>query len=227
VGQKVHPVGFRLGVTKTWSSTWFAGRNYAELLHEDLELRDYIKRRLYHSGISRIDIERAGRKARIYIHTARPGIVIGRHGAEVEQLRDELVQLTDREIKLDIIEVKTPETDAQLVAENLAMQLERRVSFRRAMKRAMVTAMRLGARGIKIKCGGRLGGAEIARSEEYREGRVPCHTLRADIDYGFARSNTTFGVIGVKVWVFKEEVMPQAKAGDVLMPAARTDMHSG
>jgi len=227
VGQKVHPIGFRLGVTKTWSSKWFADRNYAELLHEDLELRNYIKRRLYHSGISRIDIERAGRKARIYIHTARPGIVIGRHGAEVEQLRDELTRLTDREIKLDVIEVKTPETDAQLVAENLAMQLERRVSFRRAMKRAMVTAMRLGARGIKIKCGGRLGGAEIARKEEYREGRVPCHTLRADIDYGFARANTTFGAIGVKVWVFREEVMPQAKAGDVLVPAAQTDMHSG
>jgi small subunit ribosomal protein S3 len=226
VGQKVHPIGFRLGITKTWSSRWFAGRNYAELLHEDLQLRDYIKRRLYHTGVSKIDIERAGSKARIYIHTARPGIVIGRHGTEVEQLRAELTQLTDRDIKLDIIEVKTPETDAQLVAENLAMQLERRVSFRRAMKRSLLTAIRLGARGIKIKCSGRLGGAEIARKEEYREGRVPCHTLRADIDYGFAKSHTTFGVIGVKVWVFKEEIMPKARAGDVLVPAGSTDMHS-
>jgi len=227
VGQKVHPIGFRLGITKTWSSTWFSDRDYAELLHEDLQLRNYIKRRLYHAGISRIDIERAGKRVRMYIHTARPGIVIGRHGSEVEQLRAELNEFTDRDIKLDIVEVKTPETDAQLIAENLAMQLERRVSFRRAMKRAMVTAMRLGAKGVKIKCSGRLGGAEIARSEEYREGRVPCHTLRADIDYGFARSQTTFGVIGVKVWVFKEEIMPQAKAGEVLMPAASSDMHSG
>jgi len=227
VGQKVHPIGFRLGVTKTWSSTWFADRNYAELLHEDLELRNYIKRRLYHAGISRIDVERAGSKARIYIHTARPGIVIGRHGAEVDQLRADLHELTGRDIKIDIVEVKTPETDAQLVAENLGMQLERRVSFRRAMKRTMVTAMRLGARGVKIRCSGRLGGAEIARVEEYREGRVPCHTLRADIDYGYARAQTTVGVIGVKVWIFKEEVMPQAKAGDVLMPTAHSELHSG
>lgn len=219
MGQKVHPIGFRLGVNKTWSSVWYADRNYAELLHEDIRLREYIKRRLYHAGIAQIDIERAGSKARIYIHTARPGIVIGRHGAEVDVLRAELHTMTGREIKLDIIEVKTPETNAQLVAENLAMQLERRVSFRRAMKRTMTTTMRLGARGIKIRCAGRLGGAEIARFEEYREGRVPCHTLRADIEYGFAKSRTTFGIIGVKVWVFKDEIMPQAKVGDVLTPA--------
>lgn len=219
MGQKVHPIGFRLGITKTWSSVWYADRNYAELLHEDLRLREYVKRRLYHAGIAKIDIERAGSKARIYIHTARPGIVIGRHGSEVDVLRAELHKMTGREIKLDIIEVKTPETNAQLVAENLAMQLERRVSFRRAMKRTLMTTMRLGARGIKIRCAGRLGGAEIARTEEYREGRVPCHTLRADIDYGFAKSHTTFGIIGVKVWIFKDEIMPQAKVGDVLVPA--------
>ncbi|MCD6288051.1 MAG: 30S ribosomal protein S3 [Candidatus Hydrogenedentes bacterium] len=223
MGQKVHPIGFRLGVTKTWSSVWYADRNYAELLHEDLRLREYVKRRLYHAGVAKIDIERAGSKARIYIHTARPGIVIGRHGAEVDTLRAELHAMTGREIKLDIIEVKTPETNAQLVAENLAMQLERRVSFRRAMKRTLTTAMRLGARGIKIRCAGRLAGAEIARVEQYREGRVPCHTLRADIDYGVARAQTTFGVIGVKVWIFREEIMPQAKAGDMLVPAGASE----
>lgn len=205
MGQKVHPTAFRLGTTKTWSSRWFAGKEYAKLLHEDLAIRKLVKERLAHAGISNVDIERMGQKSRVIIHTARPGIVIGRRGSEVDQLRAELEKLTENEVYVVVQEIKNPELDAQLVAENIALQLERQVSFRRAIKKAVTTAMRLGAKGIRISCKGRLGGAEIARGEWYREGRVPLQTLRADINYGFAESNTTFGKIGVKVWVFQED----------------------
>jgi small subunit ribosomal protein S3 len=206
MGQKVHPVAFRLGTTKTWSSRWFAGREYAKLLHEDLEICKLVKKRLAHAGISKVEVERMGQKSRVTIHTARPGIVIGRRGSEVDQLRAELEAISENEVYIVVQEIKNPELDAQLVAENIALQLERQVSFRRVIKRAVTTAMRLGAKGIRIGCAGRLGGAEIARSEWYREGRVPLQTLRADIDYGFAESNTTFGKIGVKVWVFRDEI---------------------
>ncbi len=209
MGQKVHPAGFRLGIVKDWESRWFSKKGYSELLHEDIKIKRYIKGKLYHAGISKIIIERAASKAKIDIYAARPGIVIGRKGAEVERLRDELAQLTHRQLMLNIHEVPIPELDAQLVAENVAMQLERRVSFRRAMKRAVNTALKFGAKGIKISCAGRLGGAEMARREWYRQGRVPLHTLRADIDYGFAESLTKYGVIGVKVWVFRGEVIEE------------------
>jgi small subunit ribosomal protein S3 len=205
MGQKVHPIAFRLGTTKTWSSRWYAGRNYSKLLHEDLKIVKLVKNRLAHAGVSKVEVERMGQKARITIHTARPGIVIGRRGAEVDQLRAEVEALCESEVYIVVQEIKNPELDAQLVAENIALQLERQVSFRRAIKKAVTTAMRLGAKGIKIHCAGRLAGAEIARSEWYREGRVPLQTLRADIDYGFAESNTTFGKIGVKTWVFHDE----------------------
>ncbi len=211
MGQKVHPVGFRLGQTRTWSSRWFAQRGYAALLHEDFKIRRHIKEALYHAGISRIDVDRSATRARITIYTARPGIIIGRKGSEVEKLKNELQARTGKEIYLNVEEVVHPELDAQLVAENVALQLEKRVAFRRAMKKAVMSAVRLGAEGIKIACGGRLGGGEMARSEWYREGRVPLHTLRADIDYGMATSFTTYGTIGVKVWVFKGEVLPQAR----------------
>ncbi len=210
MGQKVHPIGFRLGIVKDWESKWFSKKHYSRFLHEDLKIKGYIKEKLYHAGISRIVIERAANKAKIDIYAARPGIVIGRKGAEVEKLRDELAQLTDRQLMLNIHEVPIPELDAQLVAENVAMQLERRVSFRRAMKRAVNTALKFGAKGIKIGCAGRLGGAEMARREWYRQGRVPLHTLRADIEYGFAESLTKYGVIGVKVWIFKGEIMDES-----------------
>ncbi len=210
MGQKVHPVGFRLGQTRTWSSRWFAKRGYASLLHEDFKIRRYIKEALYHAGISRIDIDRSATRARITIFTARPGIIIGRKGSEVEKLKNELQARTGKEIYLNVEEVIHPELDAQLVAENVALQLEKRVAFRRAMKKAVMSAVRLGAEGIKIACGGRLGGGEMARSEWYREGRVPLHTLRADIDYGMTTSFTTYGTIGVKVWIFRGEVLPQA-----------------
>jgi len=209
VGQKTHPLGFRLGVIKTWRSRWYAGKNYAETLHEDLRLRRYIKERLHHSGVSRIEIERKADQIRIIIHTARPGIIIGKKGSEVEKLRAELGKMTKKEIRLDIEEVRKAETDAQLVAEQIAQQLERRVAFRRAMKKAVQSAMRLGAQGVKVACAGRLAGAEIARSEWYREGRVPLHTLRADIDFGLTNANTTYGIIGVKAWVFHGEVLPE------------------
>jgi len=212
VGQKVHPTGFRLGYTKGWSSTWYADRQYADFLHEDLKIRDFIKKRYAYAGISRIDIERAGEKVKVTIHTARPGLVIGRRGSEVDQLRYDVERLVGRDVFMNIVEIRTPELDAQLVAENIALQLEKRVSFRRAMKRAMTTAMRLEAKGIKISCAGRLGGAEIARREWYRDGRVPLHTLRADIDFGFSISRTTFGTIGVKVWIFHEELVPEVLA---------------
>jgi len=209
VGQKTHPLGFRLGVIKMWRSRWYAGRNFADTLHEDLTLRRYIKERLYHSGVSRIEIERKADQVRIIIHTARPGIIIGKKGSEVEKLRGELGRLTKKEIRLDIEEVRRAETDAQLVAENIAQQLERRVAFRRAMKKSVQSALRLGAQGVKVACAGRLAGAEIARSEWYREGRVPLHTLRADIDFGLATAKTTYGMIGVKAWVFHGEVLPE------------------
>jgi small subunit ribosomal protein S3 len=207
MGQKTHPKIFRVGVIESWDSKWFAGRDYADLLHEDLRVKKFLKQRLYHAGISRIEIERAATKAKINIHTARPGIVIGKKGAEIDKLKQELASLTRREVYINIHEVRRPDLDAQLVSENVALQLERRVSFRRAMKESVSRAVRMGAQGVRIQCAGRLGGAEIARTEWYREGRVPLHTLRADISYGFAESKTTYGVIGVKVWIFRGEVL--------------------
>jgi len=207
MGQKVNPIGLRVGINRTWDSRWYADDDYAKLLHEDLKLRDYLRNRLVQAGVSRIVIERPAKKARITIHTARPGVVIGKKGADIEVLRKELSKMTGAEVHLNIVEIRKPELDAQLVAESIAQQLERRVSFRRAMKRAVQSAMRLGAQGIRINCSGRLGGAEIARMEWYREGRVPLHTLRADIDYGIATGKTTYGTCGVKVWVFKGEIL--------------------
>jgi small subunit ribosomal protein S3 len=209
MGQKTHPKIFRIGVIESWDSKWYAHHGYANLLHEDFKVKKFLKSRLYHAGISRIEIERAANKAKINIHTARPGIVIGKKGAEIEKLKEEISRLTNRECYLNIIEVRRPDLDAQLVAENAALQLERRVAFRRAMKESVSRAMRMGAQGIKIQCAGRLGGTEIARTEWYREGRVPLHTLRADISYGFAESRTTYGVIGVKVWIFRGEVLTE------------------
>jgi len=219
VGQKVHPVGFRLGITKTWESNWFARRGYGEQLHEDIRIRQFIKTKLFHAGISRIEIERAAKRVKINIQTARPGIIIGRKGTEVDKLKAELEGMTKKQIFVNIIEIRRAELDAQLVAENVALQLERRIAFRRAMKKAVTSAMRLGAKGIRITCSGRLGGAEMARTEWYREGRVPLHTLRADIDYGAATSRTTYGAIGVKVWLFKGEIMPQLPAPAATTPA--------
>jgi small subunit ribosomal protein S3 len=207
MGQKVNPIGLRVGINRTWDSRWFATRDYAALLHEDLRIRDFLTRRLQQAGISRIVIERPAKRARVTIHTARPGVVIGKKGADIEKLRADLAKMTGGEVSLNIIEIRKPEIDAKLIAENIASQLERRVAFRRAMKRAVQNAMRLGANGIRINCGGRLGGAEIARTEWYREGRVPLHTLRADVDYGIATAKTTYGTCGVKVWVFKGEIM--------------------
>ena len=208
MGQKVNPIGLRLGINRTWDSRWYAGRNeYAKLLHEDLKIRAYLRKRLAQAGVSRIVIERPAKKARVTIHTARPGVVIGKKGADIEVIRTDLQKMTGNELSLNILEIRKPEIDAQLVAENITQQLERRVAFRRAMKRAVQAAMRLGAEGIRINCSGRLGGAEIARIEWYREGRVPLHTLRADIDYGESTAFTTYGTCGVKVWVFKGEVM--------------------
>ncbi len=209
MGQKVHPIGFRLGVVKTWSSRWYAEGEYSQLLHEDIKLRNYLKKRLYHAGVAKIEIERAASKAKINVFAARPGIIIGKKGAEVEALKKDLARLTDKEVFINIQEVRKPEIDAQLVAESVATQLERRVAFRRAMKKSVSMALKFGAQGIKITCSGRLGGAEMSRTEWYREGRVPLHTLRADIDYGFAEAKTTYGIIGVKVLIFKGEVLSQ------------------
>ena len=209
MGQKVHPIGFRLGIIRTWDSKWYAEGDYARLLHEDIKLRTYLKKRLYHAGISKIELERAASKAKINIFAARPGIIIGKKGSEVEALKKELAKLTDKEVFINIQEVRKPEIDAQLVAENVALQLERRVAFRRAMKKSVSQALKFGAQGIKINCSGRLGGAEMSRTEWYREGRVPLHTLRADIDYGFAEAKTTYGIIGVKVLIFKGEILKQ------------------
>jgi len=207
LGQKVNPIGLRLGIIKTWESRWFGGKNYADYIFEDYKLRKFIKQKLYHAGVSRIEIERSAKRIRLRIYTARPGIVIGKKGAEIAQLKKEVEQLTVHEVLIDIQEVRKPEIDAQLVAENVANQLERRVAFRRAMKRAVQSSLRFGALGIKVICAGRLGGAEIARTEWYREGRVPLHTLRGDIDYGTAEARTTYGVVGVKVMIFKGEVL--------------------
>jgi small subunit ribosomal protein S3 len=207
LGQKVNPIGLRLGIVKTWESKWFGGKNYAEYILEDYNLRKFIKDKLYHAGVSRIEIERSAKRIRLRIYTSRPGIVIGKKGAEISQLKKDVEKMTDREILIDIQEVRKPELDAQLVAENVALQIERRVAFRRAMKRGVSSAMRFGALGVKIICSGRLGGAEMARTEWYREGRVPMHTLRADIDYGFIEARTTYGIIGVKVFIFKGEIL--------------------
>jgi small subunit ribosomal protein S3 len=211
LGQKVNPIGFRLGGIKTWRSEWFSEKNYSELLHEDLKIRKFLKGKLYHAGISRIEIERAANKAKVNIHAARPGIIIGKKGTEIEKLKKDLAAITKSEVIINILEVRKPEIDAQLVAENVAQQLERRVAFRRAMKKCVTTAMKFGAKGIRVNCGGRLGGAEMARSEWYREGRVPLHTLRADIDCGFTEAHTAYGLIGVKVLIFHGEVLPGKK----------------
>ena len=207
MGQKVNPIGIRLGIVKTWESRWFGGKNYAQYILEDYKLRTYIKKKLYHAGVSRIEIERSSRRARLRIFTSRPGIVIGKKGAEISQLKKELEKMTSHEIFIDIQEIRKPEIEAQLVAENVALQIVRRVAFRRAMKRGVSSAMRFGALGVKIICAGRLGGAEMARTEWYHEGRVPLHTLRADIDYGITEANTTYGIVGVKVFIFKGEIL--------------------
>ena len=208
MGQKVNPIGMRLGGIKTWSSQWYSERNYASLLHEDIKIRKFLKGKLYNAGISRIEIERAAKKVKVNIHAARPGIIIGKKGAEIEKLKKDVENITGNEAIINILEVRKPEADAQLVAEGVAQQLERRVAFRRAMKKSVTTAMKFGAKGIRINCAGRLAGAEMARSEWYREGRVPLHTLRADIDNGFAEANTAYGKIGVKVLIFHGEVLP-------------------
>jgi len=208
MGQKINPIGLRLGINKTWDSRWFAtGNNFQEKLHEDIQIRKYLKKNLGSAGISRIIIERPTKKARITIHTARPGVVIGKKGADIEKIKKDLNKLTKDEIHLNIVEIRKPEIDSTLIAESIAQQLERRIAFRRAMKRSVQSALRLGALGIRINCSGRLGGNEIARMEWYREGRVPLHTLRADVDYGTATALTTYGIIGIKVWVFKGEIM--------------------
>jgi small subunit ribosomal protein S3 len=207
MGQKVNPVGMRIGINRTWDSRWFADKDYAQLLHEDLKLRKFLRQKLAQAGVARVVIERPAKKPRVTIYAARPGVIIGKKGQDIEKLRQELKAQAGSEVQLNIVEIRKPEIEAVLVAENIAQQLERRVSFRRAMKRAVQSAMRLGAQGIRINCAGRLGGAEIARVEWYREGRVPLHTLRADIDFGVATAKTTYGTCGVKVWVFKGEVM--------------------
>jgi len=206
VGQKIHPYGFRVGTLYGWQSNWYADRNYAEQLHEDIAVRDFIKKKLYHAGISKVVLERTGEKLVINIHTARPGILIGKRGAEVDVLRQDLKRFTSSDVFINIKEIRKAELDAQLVAENIATQLERRVAFRRAMKKAMISTMKFGAEGIRIQCSGRLGGAEMGRREWYRDGRVPLHTLRAEIEYGFAEAKTTYGIIGVKCWIFKGEL---------------------
>ena len=216
MGQKVHPVGLRLGIIKTWDSKWYAEREFPSFVIEDRYIRQFFKKHLYRAGISKIEIERAADKVRIKIHTARPGIVIGKKGAEIERLKKDLESQIKSETLIDILEVKRPELDAQLVAENVALQLTRRVAFRRAMKRAVSTALRFGAQGIKVECSGRLGGAEMARREWYREGRVPLHTLRANIDYGLAEARTIYGIIGVKVWIFKGEVLEEKEEGSLV-----------
>ena len=215
MGQKTHPIGVRLGIIKTWDSRWYAGKGYSDLLIEDITIRKALKDRLFHAGVPKIEMERAGQNMRIIIHTARPGIIIGKKGAEVEKLRKDLKEMTGKEVSIDIKEIRKPEVDAQLVAENVALQLEKRVAFRRAMKKSVASALRFGTLGVKISCSGRLAGAEIARSEWYREGRVPLHTFRADIDYGFARAKTTYGVIGVKVWMYHGDILPESRIKEI------------
>ena len=207
MGQKVNPIGLRLGINRTWDSRWFARKEYGNLLLDDLGLRRFLRKRLSQAGVSRVVIERAARRTRITLHSARPGVVIGKKGADIEKLRGDIAKLTNSEVSLNIVEIRKPEIEAKLIADSIAQQLERRVAFRRAMKRAVQSAMRLGAQGIRINCSGRLGGAEIARMEWYREGRVPLHTLRADVDFGYGTAKTTYGVCGVKVWVFKGEIL--------------------
>ena len=207
MGQKVNPIGLRLGIVKTWESRWYAGKNYADYILEDYKIRKFIKNKLHHAGISKIEIERSSKHIKLRVFTSRPGIVIGKKGAEISQLKKEVEKKVSHEVMIDIQEVRKPEMDAQLVAENVALQIERRVAFRRAMKRGVSSAMRFGAKGIKIICAGRLGGAEMARTEWYKEGRIPLHTLRADIDYGFIEARTTYGIIGVKVFIFKGEIL--------------------
>lgn len=215
MGQKTHPIGFRLGVTRTWDSRWYTKKNYAELLHEDILIRKELKKKLYPAGIARIEIERAANKVKVNIYSARPGLIIGKKGSGVDQLRADVQKLTKNDLLLNVLEVRKPEIDATLVSENIAAQLEKRVAFRRAMKKAMATAIKMGVRGIKVRVSGRLGGAEIARTEGYSEGSVPLHTLRADIDYGVATASTTYGQIGVKTWIYKGDVQSNrnAKAG--------------
>jgi small subunit ribosomal protein S3 len=205
MGQKVNPIGFRVGITRGWESVWYAEKNFGAQLRDDIRMRRYVKERLKHAGVSRIIIERPADKVKVTVHTARPGVVIGKKGSEIEALRRDLKKKFNQDVQVYIVEIRRPEAEAQLVAENIAFQLERRIAFRRAMKRAMQGAMRMGAKGIKVQCSGRLGGADIARIEGYREGRVPLHTMRADIDYGFAEAKTTYGIIGIKVWVFNGE----------------------
>ena len=219
MGQKVNPHGLRVGVIKGWDSKWYAGKDYEKFLLEDIKIREFIKEKLFLSGISKVEIERASNKARISIHTAKPGMVIGRQGSNIELLKSDLKKMTESAIEINIVEVKTPDMDATLVAENIGAQLERRIAFRRAMKQCVGRTMRMGAKGIKITCGGRLGGAEIARSESYREGSIPLHTLRADIDYGTAEAHTTYGRIGIKVWIYKGEVLPESKEAAKVAPA--------
>jgi small subunit ribosomal protein S3 len=212
LGQKVNPISLRLGIVKTWESRWFAGKKYADYIFEDYQIRKFVKEKLHHAGVAKIEIERSTRRVRLRIFTARPGIVIGKKGSEIEKLKKSLEGRVSQEVLIDIQEIRKPEVDAQLVAENVAMQIERRVAFRRAMKRGVSSAMRFGAQGVKIICSGRLGGAEMARTEWYREGRVPLHTLRADIDYGLTEARTTYGVIGIKVFVFHGEILKKDKA---------------
>ncbi len=212
MGQKVNPIGFRLGVIKSWDSRWFADKDYATFIEDDYRIRQFLNKKLSHAGISKIEIERWAKRIRLRIYTARPGIVIGKKGAEIEQLKKELEKMVPQEVVIDIHEVRKPEVDAQLVAENVSLQIIRRVAFRRAMKRGVASAMRFGAKGIKVCCSGRLGGAEMARTEWYKEGRIPLHTLRADIDYGFVGARTTYGIIGVKVWIFNGEILEKEKS---------------
>lgn len=219
MGQKVNPHGLRVGIIKGWDSKWYADRDYEKYLLEDITIREFIKDKLFLSGISKVEIERASNRARISIHTAKPGMVIGRQGSNIELLKNDLKKMTDSVIDINIVEVKTPDMDATLVAENIASQLERRIAFRRAMKQCVGRTMRMGAKGIKVQVSGRLGGAEIARSESYREGSIPLHTLRADIDYGTAEAHTTYGRIGVKVWIYKGEVLPESKEVAKAAPA--------
>ncbi len=215
MGQKTHPVGIRLGIIKTWDSRWYLKKGYSEQLIEDITMRRTLKERLFHAGVPKIEIERAGQNVRVIIHTARPGIIIGKKGSEVEKLRKDLKLMTGKDVAIDIKEIRKPEVDAQLVAENIALQLEKRVAFRRAMKKAVASALRFGILGVKISCSGRLAGAEIARSEWYREGRVPLHTFRADIDFGFARAKTTYGAIGIKVWMYHGDILPESRVKEI------------
>lgn len=212
MGQKVHPHGIRLGIVRTWDAKWYADKEFAQNLHEDIKIRKELKKLLMLSGVSRIETERSKNRLKLTIHTAKPGMVIGRGGSGIEEIKTKLKKFTDKRLDINISEIRQPDLDATLVAENIAAQLERRIAFRRAMKQSVGRTMRLGAKGIKIMCSGRLGGAEIARSESYREGSIPLHTLRADIDYGFAEANTTYGRIGIKVWIFKGEILPEKKA---------------